>query len=512
MSINISRRWFIGGLTSFGAFGGCRMFRAPAGRFADGTPSLTFGVVSDVHVRLGATGQALDAGGDTATLVHTLEWFRDQKVDAVMIAGDIADTGLVKELEAVAAAWFKVFPNDTAPDGRHVERLFVYGNHDWEGFQYGFGRIGRQLWPDKDEYARNILRTDLKGNWERIFHEPFAPVYRKEVRGYSFVGGQWTADHCRGAEERGVVGVEEFFAANAKTFDPSKPFFYFQHPHPKNTCYGAWAWGHDAGGATKALSPFPNAIAFSGHSHYSLTDERSIWQGAFTSLGTSSLRYTGLAFDSRPPAGYENSGAPHAGRATFDPYKVMPAHYGAGNGRQGMLVRVYADCVTFTRREFVGDRLLGDDWVLPLPSAEAKPFDFAARAAKAPAPQFPAAAALSIKKTRGKNRGMKTGKTPVPSVEKDIYALTFPAANAVPGARPFEYEVAIEPKDGKRTVRHVLALGFNMPLSDKQAQGDSVFRIAADQLPEGAFRFAVRPLNSLGRAGEPLVSDWISKG
>ena len=49
------------------------------------------------------------------------------------------------------------------------------------------------------------------------------------------------------------------------------------------------AWGHDKGIATKTLSNYPNAIAFSGHSHYSLTDERSIWQGAFTSIGQSSL-------------------------------------------------------------------------------------------------------------------------------------------------------------------------------------------------------------------------------
>ena len=511
MSINVSRRWFIGGLSSFGAFGGCRMFRAPAGAFADGRPNLTFGVVSDVHVRLGPDGVSFDAWSDTATLVHTLEWFRDQGADAVMIVGDIADTGLVKELEAVAAEWFKVFPNDKAPDGRHVERLFVYGNHDWEGFKYGFGHIGKKLWPDKDEYAKNILSTDQKANWERIFHEPFAPVYRKEVKGYTFIGGHWTADRCRGAEEIGIAGVEDFFAANAKTLDPAKPFFYFQHPHPKDTCYGSWAWGHDAGGATRALSPFPNAIAFSGHSHYSLTDERSIWQGAFTSLGTSSLRYTGLTSASHPPAGYENSSSPGSGRKTLDPYKVMRA-YGTGYGRQGMLVRVYSDCVTFTRREFVGDRLLGDDWVLPLPAAEAKPFDFAARAAKSKAPQFPAGAALKVKKTRGKNRGLKDDKSPVPSQEKDIYSITFPAANAQAGARPFEYKVAIKPEGGKDIVRHVLAQGFNMPLCDKLAQGESSFQIAADQLPKAPFRFEVRPVSSLGLAGAPLVSEWIKQG
>ena len=58
MSANISRRWFIGGLASFGAFGGNRIFRAHAGTFAQGRPNVTFGVVSDVHVRLGEIGRA----------------------------------------------------------------------------------------------------------------------------------------------------------------------------------------------------------------------------------------------------------------------------------------------------------------------------------------------------------------------------------------------------------------------------------------------------------------------
>jgi predicted phosphodiesterase len=497
-----TRRFFLGGCASFGALAGRRIFAVPNATLPK--VNLRFGVVSDVHVRD-------DKDHDDKAFKQALTYFRDKGVDAVLIAGDIADRGRISQLQYAADAWYSVFPNDKAPDGRHVERLFVYGNHDWEGFKYGFGHIGKKLWPDKDEYARNILSTDQKANWERIFHEPFAPVYRKEVKGYTFIGGHWTADRCRGAEEIGIAGVEDFFAANAKTLDPAKPFFYFQHPHPKDTCYGSWAWGHDAGGATRALSPFPNAIAFSGHSHYSLTDERSIWQGAFTSLGTSSLRYTGLTSASHPPAGYENSSSPGSGRKTLDPYKVMRA-YGTGYGRQGMLVRVYSDCVTFTRREFVGDRLLGDDWVLPLPAAEAKPFDFAARAAKSKAPQFPAGAALKVKKTRGKNRGLKDDKSPVPSQEKDIYSITFPAANAQAGARPFEYEVAIRPEGGKDIVRHVLAQGFNMPLCDKLAQGESSFQIAADQLPKAPFRFEVRPVSSLGLAGAPLVSEWIKQG
>ena len=47
-----------------------------------------------------------------------------------MVAGDIADWGLVEQLQNFATAWYKVFPNDTADDKRHVEKVFVCGNHD----------------------------------------------------------------------------------------------------------------------------------------------------------------------------------------------------------------------------------------------------------------------------------------------------------------------------------------------------------------------------------------------
>lgn len=506
MSTNISRRWFIGGLASFGAFGGNRIFTAHAGTYSQGRPNLSFGVVSDVHVRLDISGEGFSQNHDTSTFIHTLEWFRSQGVDGVMIVGDIADKGLVKELQYVADAWQKVFPNDKAPDGRHVQRLFVYGNHDFEGYKYG--DYAKKIWPDEVARANNVLRTNLKGNWENIFHEEFSPVMSWEVNGYSFVGGQWTADKCRGKEETGIGGVEDYFAAHKNLLDPKKPFFYFQHPHPKDTCYGSWAWGHDDGRATRALTPFPNAIAFSGHSHTSLTHDQSIWQGAFTSLGTSSLRYTGGSYAiARYPEGYENGG----GTGAFDPYKVTPGYGSTMDGRQGMLVRVYDSHVTFTRREFVYDQSLGEDWVLPLPAAESKPFAFAEHAKRSIAPEFPAGASILVSRGRAKNRGaVKKGKNPgIPSVEKDVFMLDFPAATASKG-RVFDYEIVAAPKGGgKKVRRYLMADGYNMSPDNPRARRPVTCRIAADQLPKGVpFCFAVRPVNSLGKTGTPIVSDW----
>ena len=214
MGLMATRRWFIGGLASFGAFGGARVLRAAEGAFAGRKPLLSFGVVSDVHVGIAPDGKGLDKGHDTATLDKAFAWFRDQGVDAVMIAGDIADKGCVAELEAVAGAWFRAFPGDAAPDGRHVERLFVYGNHDWEGFRYD--GAAKQIFGD--DLDAHTIRSDLAAAWKKAFGEEYSPVWRKEVKGYTFVGAHWTADWCRGSEEAGVPQAPEWFKANGIGF------------------------------------------------------------------------------------------------------------------------------------------------------------------------------------------------------------------------------------------------------------------------------------------------------
>jgi hypothetical protein len=503
MSFDVSRRWFIGGLASWGAFGGNRVFGALPGKYSGGTPKLKFGVVSDVHLRVNPKGPGLTPGYDTATLEHTLTWYRDQGVDAVAVVGDIADRGIVEEMEAFAATWFKVFPDDRAPDGRRVERIVVYGNHDWGGKHYK--PFVDAKYQGETDISKRILIGRPKEHWERIFHEPWEHVYRKEVKGYTFIGAQWSNGWCKGKDEVGIQGVDEFFAAQKGKIDSSLPFFYFQHPHPKDTCYGSWAWGHDNGASTRNLSMYSNAIAFSGHSHYSLTDERSIWQGAFTSLGTSSLRYTGLTANAILQ-GFENGGTAPLGRKKYEPFKVMK-HIRTADGRQGMLVSVYDDHIVFTRREFVYDTSLGEDWVLPLPAAESKPFAFAEHAKKVDVSEFPKGAKVKVKKIRGKNRGYNRGKVKIPSVEKEVYAISFPAAKDTISARTMDYEVAAVPNDGgERVVRYVVPEGFNMSIKDECLKKAVRCLIAADQLPPaGTFHFEVRPRNSFGQKGAAIT-------
>ena len=448
----VSRRSFLGGAFSLGALSGCRVFTAPTGFFSGSGANLTLGVISDLHIDA-AKGDFMKFG-DAAQFERTLRWFDAQGVDGVVVAGDMADNGMVNQLECVGEAWFRVFPDGHSErDGRRVEQLFVYGNHDFEGQHYD--KFDVRFFEKKSFEAGQIVR-DPAGTWKRVFHEDYSPIWLKEVKGYQFVGAHW---HLGKDAWNGIPAVEDWFRDHAAEIGRDKPFFFIQHCHPKDTVYGNEAWCPDKGYATRALSAFPNAIAFTGHSHASLTDERSIWQGAFTSIGTSSLRYGG----------------------SVDRYEQ----------RQGMLVKVYEDRIVIVRRDFLHDESLGDDWIIPLPVEKVKPFAFETRKAKGAAPGFSADAKLDVKR------------------EEKGWLVTIPCADAAT-TRAFRYEIAtgLEDKDGKPIAFKTYDAKYNMPRFMSGAP--TKYLIKDENLPKGADgkvlepKITVTPLDCFDNRGEPL--------
>ena len=493
---HVSRRFFIGGLASAFAAGPDRMFAAEPGAFVGGKPALAFGLLSDVHVCLAKGGAALRKNYGTETLEQAFAWFRDNGADAAVIAGDMAHSGLAGELKALADAWFKVFPDDKAPDGRHVERVFVFGNHDWSSL----GRA-KDVYADEAERNRNLLVANPQKWWREIFHEDWTPFFEKTVNGYPFIGAHWCNGGCNGRSEAFTRGMREFYAARKTPFDPARPFFHVQHPHPRGTVHGNGVWGQDDGISSEMLSAHPNAIAFSGHSHTSLTDERSVWQGRFTSVGCASLRDVSLGTPGvfTVPGGLENARTPKGKDfAAFDAQKAM-AIPGRMDCRQGQLVRVYADRVVISRREFVTGAALGDDLVMPLPAAENKPFAFGPRAAKAVAPEFPAGAKLAVCRKKGRLRGGKK------AAKVDVWELAIPQANAVRSARPGVYEIKACGADGKEQTFGISNTGLRFPASDPRAARPALFRVACSRLPAEGLSFAVRAISCWGRKSAPLT-------
>lgn len=498
----MTRRCFVGGLASAFALERGHVFAAAPGLFAAGRPALTLGVLSDVHICLAPGGERLLDNYSTTTLLRALEWFRDNGVDAVVVAGDIAHSGLAGELKAVADAWFKVFPDDRAPDGRRVERIFVTGNHDWAN-----SPRAKKVYTNDAERNANLICKDPCKHWDAAFHEEWTPHFIKVVNGYSFVGAHWSYKGCTGHDEHFTKGLEDFYASVKATLDPARPFFHVQHPVPKGTAHGDAVWGQDDGVSTRILSAYPNAIAFSGHCHVSLTDERHIWQGDFTSIGCASLRDVTLAFPGllKPRGGFENGKTP---KASFDKLDVLKAMSMPDRTecRQGQIVRVYGDHAVFTRREFMTDASLGDDLVMPLPCAENRSFAFKPRQEKAVAPEFPKDAELLVERKKGRLRG--DGKAKSPKV--DVWQLTIPAADAVASARACVYEISTDGEDGKPTVFGMHVAGARFPLSDPRAHAPCVFRVACSRIAAEKPTFQVRAISCWGKKSSPLFSAAVS--
>ena len=463
----MTRRGFMGSAAAFAAFHG---FPA-VGAIMGGRLNLKFGVLSDIHVTTWESAE---------TFRHALKYFYEADVDAVMICGDLAHLGVLCNLENVAKSWYDVFPGDRGRNGGHVEKLFIYGNHDVEAGSYGIGNAGLAKtllncpgYKTEEVRAQMISKVGLAECWERCFREPFAPIYRKNVKGYDFVGAHWDT-------QARVRGLDAWFAENGASLGQARPFFYFQHPHPADTVYVNGAFSHDDGCAARVLSRHPNAVAFSGHSHISLTDERSLWRGAFTSIGCATL-------------------TPHG---SAEPFKLLDNLFSCVDptepARQGMVVSVYDDRLVVERRDFVADEEIDAPWVLPVP---ARAESLAERAAASAAPQFADGARVIVH---------------LPKRIGDDGFVRFPPALAEQKTRPSDYAITVEYRHGGEVLSLHSFRAYGPTVVRPKAHDADVKRVtipvAAGYLPKydlGDVRVTVVPHNSLGMAGRPIVSGWV---
>ena len=472
--MQISRRGFVGGALAFGTLGGPRLVASK-----DTAPSkLRFGVVSDIHI-----GGKPDA---ETQLEKVLRWFASKDVDAVLCPGDIAHSGLIQDLEKFAAVWHRVFPGNE----KKVELMISTGNHDvdaWGGRWKNFTE--EQMLAQRFCYKDNPQKT-----WQRLFGQKWELIWRREVKGYTFIGSQWSSLK---------PPIEAYMKENAATFDPSKPFFYCQHEHPKGTCHGTYSMGDDRGESVRALAPFPNAVAITGHSHCAISDERTVWQGAFTSIGAGCLHEGagGFKYDNVSAFWHPNN------RKNLMASLADPKVWG-GDAKGGgcELVEVFDDHLVVHRQSVEFGRPIGSAWIVPIPAKKDGPFDFAKRTARRKAkgavPQFATGAKIEAKfcpdghaLESAAHRG-----------EPCIY-VTFPRAKTVKRSRVFDYTVEAVVEGGNPVVRKLIAAGFAYPEEDADIPGECLFSVA--ELSVGKpIRFTVTPRDCFGLAGKPLVATF----
>ena len=478
---HISRREFLSGAAALGLGGYGRLFAVPQLWKPGRTPNLVFGVISDTHLissrrkreELMWTRTRHPFGNEKGRadkyLVSALEYFRERNVDAVMHCGDIADQGLVSEMEWTAAAWHRVFPGNRAPDGHEVVKLFVTGNHDVEGMW----RVPRD-YPDAAERARRMLNTDMAGHWERIWGEPFDDVWHKEVKGYHFFGRNF-------GEQSKAKFAQLLAAANAKfrLGDGARPFFIASH-----TGY--------AGRVNKEYrkllkANLSNAVAFFGHHHWSLANWNRVYFDIRPDVPQIQCPPCNSSFDA--PLG------------DSDAYIVPVRIEGTGQvgmARQGLVVSVFDDCVVFERRDFnIPGGSLGTKWVMPLGLYAPHPLSKGELKKSIGEPQFEKSAKLKVESVKLENG-------------EDAVKVSIPLADGNPDSRVYVYEVVVIGDEGGRKLnKAVYATGCNLGVGHEPNGGMTTLDIPKSELPPGkTLTFAVRPLTSLGTSGKAIATEF----
>ena len=224
----------------------------------DFTPVLRFVACSDIHL----DGNADQVNAERlANLIKDMYKYAEVQdyntVDALMVVGDFAGGGAESEY----AMFNRIIKENIKPQ---TKLLTVLGNHEFINYR---DIDATAAYPVYQEMINPEVDTDVV------------------INGYHFIGVSYDNN---GKTFSGKTEWLRERLDNATKEDPTKPVFVYQHPSPSLTIYGSISWSDLD--IRKVLSDYPQVVDFSGHSHYSPSDPRSVWQGEFTAIGCGSLK------------------------------------------------------------------------------------------------------------------------------------------------------------------------------------------------------------------------------
>ena len=262
----------------------------------DFVPVIRLAVCSDTHisnttdVRAVRLGKLFDSAYRYADAHPTY-----QTLDAVLMAGDITDTGWDYEYKALNTIIEKHIRPDT-------QLIATMGNHEWLG-----GGPDVFLACMSDTLDPHVV-----------------------INGFHIIGISPRNTNYYPAEQ--VRWLKKELQAAAEDA-PGMPIFTFRHHHIQNTVYVSRSWyTPDSAMLRKVYGTYPQVIDFSGDSHGPMNNPLSIWQEEYTLLNTGTLYYfemeRGMTGGTLPP-GKENAAqyylveADAAGRVFIQPYNIL---------------------------------------------------------------------------------------------------------------------------------------------------------------------------------------------
>lgn len=274
-------------------------------------PNLVFPVISDVHI--GGTNTE-------AKFQNTLQDLQTQvpNYDAIVTDGDNTNNGFQSQYDSFMSILNK-YKVQTA------QSIIAMGNHEY----YSSGTADAT---DAAGYQQRFLtKTGMSGL-----------NYDKWIKGYHFI---ILAPENLGNGGSGVtVTNDQLTWLDSKlkeNEDPNKPAFVFLHQPMSHTVYGSDTDDNveNSDQLAAVLKQHPEAVYFSGHSHYLLEHPRTMYQNGFTMFDTGGIYYMMSEDDNYEPADLA----------------------------EGLIVQVYNGKVVVKCREFSQHKWVGQTYTINYP-------------------------------------------------------------------------------------------------------------------------------------------------
>lgn len=327
---------------------------------------LRFPVISDIHI---------SGSIQSAKLAEALDQLNERgPLDALLIGGDFTDFGLPDQIHEFC----RVLTEKVDLDKTRL--VLAMGNH--ELYNHEINKV--------PFVVNTLLKEELGDGYQHEASEKDTARcrYHAQINGIDLA-----AISCLSFENGGARFNQEdvdWLDTILTQADPGKPFFITTHAMLEGTEWGSDLgryWAEEYKGKLRTmLDRHPNAVLFSGHLHFPMNNEMSIWQGEFTGVGTASVYFSSMN-------GHNPNGVPFLFMRGNEPNDFKEFS-------QGVLVEVDSSGNSrLTRIDFHNRKTIGEPWIIPAPKANnshLKPYSAEERKKVNKAPAFAPDAKVQI--------------------------------------------------------------------------------------------------------------------
>ena len=252
-------------------------------------------------------------------MFRALKIFQKNNIDIIILAGDITFDGKI-----INYLYFKEIYNSVYENQKRPILISIMGNHDY--MNKNVSKLGNQkkFFKYMNSYPFSHY---LINNYNFIFWS------------YSFIiKGNSIKEEYSWLKSRIEI-------ARKKIKKIGDPIFIISHMTPLKTVYGS---ENILGNKDlyDILKKYPEVISITGHSHYSLRNKKSIWQGEFTALNIQSISY--IELDKL----YNN---------------YLDVVNSSKNDSMGLIVYLKKNNVIFDRIQFSTEEILEERWNIKFP-------------------------------------------------------------------------------------------------------------------------------------------------